>query len=171
MFRFLARFLRPETKALDVNSAWALLFAGYQTAAAITITEHNVLSCPPARAAVAVLAESVAQLPLHLYRRDSDGGRERADDHPLYPILLAAANDWTSAFEWRRSMMVALLLHGNAFAFINRSRATGEIVELVQIPSHAVRSKLTMSHRSRAIGSRTRSGARSTGRRSFTCRP
>ena len=34
--------------------------------------------------------------------------------------------------------MVALLLHGHAFAFINRSRATGEIVELVQIPSHAV---------------------------------
>ena len=84
------------------------------------------------------MAESVAQLPLHLYRRDSDGGRDRADDHPLYPILLSAANDWTSAFEWRRSMMVALLLHGHAFAFINRSRATGEIVELVQIPSHAV---------------------------------
>ena len=67
-------------------------------------------------------------------------------------------------------MMVALLLHGHAFAFINRSRATGEIVELVQIPSHAVSVETDDVTRSPATGSRTRSGARSTGRRSFICR-
>jgi HK97 family phage portal protein len=136
LLNFLRRFL-PETKTLSVDNAWALLFPGYQTASAISVNEHSALQCPAARAAVAVLSESVAQLPLHLYRRDGDS-KDRAVDHPLYPILLSAANDWTSAFEWRRSMMVALLLQGHAFSFINRSRATGEIVELVQIPSHAV---------------------------------
>ena len=40
----------PERKALDHSSAWALLFPGDQTAASITISEHNVLSCPAARA-------------------------------------------------------------------------------------------------------------------------
>jgi HK97 family phage portal protein len=136
MLEFVRRLF--EKKELNPNNAWALLFPGYQTASSISVNERNALSCPAARAAVAVLAETVAQLPLHLYRRDADGGKDRATDHPLYQILLSAANDWTSAFEWRRSLMVALLMHGHAFSFINRSRATGEIVELIQIPSHAV---------------------------------
>jgi HK97 family phage portal protein len=132
------RRLVTERKALDTTSAWALLFPGYQTASAISVTDANIMTCPAARGAVAVLAESVAQLPLHLYRRGSDGGKERALAHPLYPILNSAANDWTSSYEWRRSMMVALLMTGHAFSYINRSRADGAIVELIQLDSRAV---------------------------------
>jgi HK97 family phage portal protein len=90
------------------------------------------------RGAVAVLAESVAQLPLILYRRGDDGSKERATDHSLYGILHDQANDWSSSFEFRQHLMVDLLLHGNAFAHIGRSRASGQIVELIRLPPRAV---------------------------------
>jgi HK97 family phage portal protein len=136
MFHFLRGLF--ERKVLSTATAWPLLFTSHVTASAVAVTEQNVMACPAARGAVAVLAESVAQLPLHLYRRTGEDGRERASDHPLYSILLNAANDWTSAFEFRRNMMVSLLLSGHAFAFVNRSRATGEVVELIQLPTGAV---------------------------------
>jgi HK97 family phage portal protein len=136
----LFQFLRGlfETKVLTHQNAWALVDLGAGTAAGLSVTPENCLRCPAVRGAVAVLAESVAQLPLLLYRRGDDGSKERATNHPLYEILHDQANDWSSAFEFRQSMMVDLLLHGHSFAFINRSRATGEVVELIQIPARAV---------------------------------
>jgi HK97 family phage portal protein len=137
VFKRLASLLF-ERKELSAANAWALLFPGYGTSANVSVSYENALTCPPVRGAVAVLAESVAQLPLILYRRGTDGSKERATEHPLYEILHDQPCDWCSSFEWRRDMQTALLLHGNAYAHIGRSRASGQIVELIQIPSTAV---------------------------------
>jgi HK97 family phage portal protein len=112
------------------------LFGGVPVAAGVPVTPASAMRCPTVYAAVKVLAESVAQLPLHLYRRTVNGGKERATDHPLAELLHDAPNDWTTAAEFRLDMQTSLLLHGNAFAYIGRSG--GQISELVQIPSHAV---------------------------------
>jgi HK97 family phage portal protein len=133
-------FLRKllEQKTLDLSSAWALVDLGQTAASGIHVSPEISLRCPAVRGAVAVLAESVAQLPLILYRRNADGGKDRAEDHPLYELLHDQPCDWCSSFEWRRDMQTALLLHGNAYAHLGRSRASGQIVELIQIPSTAV---------------------------------
>jgi HK97 family phage portal protein len=133
-------FLRKlfEQKTLDLSSAWALVDLGQTAASGIHVSPEVSLRCPAVRGAVAVLAESVAQLPLILYRRGKDGSKERAIEHSLYEILHDQVNDWTSAFEFRQQMMVDLLLFGNAFAHIGRSRASGAIVELVRLPPRAV---------------------------------
>jgi HK97 family phage portal protein len=138
MLEFLRRLLVPEQKSLDVSNAWALIDLGAGTAAGLSVSPETCLRCPAVRGAVAVLAESVAQLPLILYRRGDDGSKERAVDHSLYEILHDQANDWSSAFEFRQQLMVDVLLHGNAFAHIGRSRASGAIVELVRLPPRAV---------------------------------
>src|SRR5688572_12327391 len=137
MLGFFRRLL-PEQKALDLNSAWALIDLGAGTAAGLSVSPETCLRCPAVRGAVAVLAESVAQLPLILYRRGADGSKERATDHPLYEILHDQTNDWSSSYEFRQQLMVDLLLHGNAFAHIGRSRASGQIVELIRLPPRAV---------------------------------
>jgi HK97 family phage portal protein len=134
---FLRRLL-PETKTLDVTNAWALIDFGQLSSSGIHVSPESALRCPAVRGAVAVLAESLGQLPLILYRRGADGSKERAVDHSLYEILHDQANDWTSAFEFRQELMVDLLLFGNAFAHIGRSRASGQIVELVRLPPRAV---------------------------------
>ena len=38
-------------------------------------------------ACVAAISETIASLPLVLYRREGEDGRERAGDHPLYRVL------------------------------------------------------------------------------------
>jgi HK97 family phage portal protein len=127
-----------EKKALDINSAWALIDLGRATASGFHVSPETALRCPAVRGAVAVLAESISQLPLVLYERGADGSKERAVDHPLYEILHDQPNDWTSSVELRRDLQADLILHGNGYAFINRSRASGQVVELVRIPPTAV---------------------------------
>lgn len=63
-----------------------------------------------------VIAETVGQLPLHLYRRRSDGGRDMATKHPLYNILHTQPNRWQTAIEFREMMQGHATMRGNAYA-------------------------------------------------------
>lgn len=69
-------------------------------------------------AAVKLLAEDVGKLPLHLYRRLPDGGKERASDHALYDVLKTTPNTWQTATEFRQLMQARIELRGNAYAYI-----------------------------------------------------
>lgn len=138
MLRKLFNFSGSEKKSGlgDPSPELIALFGGAPSASGVAVTPESALRCPTVYASVKVLAESVAQLPLHLYRRTEDGGKERATDHPLAEILHDQANDWTSSADFRLTMQTALCLYGNAFAFINRTGGT--ITELIPIPSHSV---------------------------------
>jgi HK97 family phage portal protein len=65
---------------------------------------------------VRVLSNTFAQLPLILYRRLANGGKERATDNPLYRTLHLQPNPDMTSFAWRRLMMVHLLTWGNHYA-------------------------------------------------------
>jgi phage portal protein BeeE len=85
-------------------------------------TADNVLSnLSVAARCVALRSEMLAGVPLHLYRRTADGGRERADDNSLYTVLHDIANEAQSAFEFREWMVRCLDLFGNAYARIERN--------------------------------------------------
>jgi HK97 family phage portal protein len=84
------------------------------------------------------LSESIAQLPLLVYERGADDSKARATSHPLYEILHDQPNDFTSSYEFRRDLQTDLLLFGHGFAHLGRSRATGQIVELIRINPAAV---------------------------------
>lgn len=75
-----------------------------------------------AYACVRVIAESVASLPLHVYRRRADGGKERAADAPLYSLLHHAPTGRLTSFSWREMLQTHLCLRGNAYALIFRDR-------------------------------------------------
>jgi HK97 family phage portal protein len=125
-----------ETKSQDLTfDQLASLFAGGPTAAGVTVSPDSALKSPTTFACVKVIADSVAQLPLHLYRRDGDT-KARATDHPLHRVLHDAANPWTSATEFRGAMQISLLQHGHAFAWKNW--VNGQVVELIQLPYQSV---------------------------------
>jgi HK97 family phage portal protein len=67
---------------------------------------------------VAAISETIASLPLILYRRGADDGRDRAPEHPLYGVLHDAPNVRQTALEFREQMQAAVLLRGNAYAEI-----------------------------------------------------
>ena len=92
----------------------------------------SVFQVPAVFACVRVLAESVASLPLILYKRLPDGGKERATKHPLYNILHNQPNKQQTSFEFREMMQSHLALRGNGVAEIVRD-VRGHVKSIVPL--------------------------------------
>ena len=99
-------------------------------------TPRSAESVSAVYACVSAVAETIASLPLILYRRTPDDGRDRARDHPLYRVLHEAPNPQQTGLEFRELMQASVLLRGNAFAEIRRGY-DGQVREL--LPLHADR--------------------------------
>jgi HK97 family phage portal protein len=107
--------------------------------AGVRITPETALQCSAVLACVRLIAENLATVPLHLYRRLSEGGKDRARDLPLYRILNQQPNGWQTSFEFREMLTAHCLLYGNAYAEV-RSGAAGAVSELW--PLHPSRMKV-----------------------------
>jgi HK97 family phage portal protein len=83
-------------------------------------------------ACVRVIAETTSSLPVILYRRRADGGKDRADGDPLYDLLRYKPNPFQTSMEFREQLMTHALLRGNAYVKIGRDSA-GFIVELLPL--------------------------------------
>jgi len=112
---------------------------GTPSASGIEVTPDSALQVPTVLACVRVLAETVASLPLHVYRRLPNGGKQREPNHPLYDLLHSAPNAWQTSFEWREMMIGHLCLRGNAYSRIVPGRR-GWVDQL--IPLHPDRIKI-----------------------------
>lgn len=100
-----------------------------KSAAGVAVTENNALYSTAVYACVRIISETVASLPLPVYRRLQGGGKERAPDHALYTVLHDIANEEMTSFTLREVMMSHVLLWGNAYAEIERN-GRGEVVAL-----------------------------------------
>lgn len=91
------------------------------------VDEKSAMQIACVYACVRLLAETVAGLPLHLYRYTDEGenGKERAKDHPLYKLLYRQPNPEMTSFSFREVMMTHLLLWGNCYAQIIRDGKNG----------------------------------------------
>jgi HK97 family phage portal protein len=68
---------------------------------------------------VQLRSELLASVPLFLFRRTPDGGRERASDNPLYFVLHDMMNPNQSSYEGREFLVRCLDLNGNAYGRID----------------------------------------------------
>lgn len=127
----------PESDARNwdyESGGWA---SSSRNPAGVRIDPESALRATVVLACVRVLSASVAGLPLHLYRRLPSGGKELARENPLYRVLHSTPNDWQTSYEWRETLMLHLLTHGNAFCEI---RGAGDSRQL--IPLHPSRMKV-----------------------------
>jgi len=114
-----AGFVRGASSGVRINSGNALQ------------NSTVVLGC------VRVLAETVASLPLHIYKMLPNGSRERCPgwlDH----LLSVAPNSWQTSFEWLELSMTHLGLYGSCFSEIVPG-PQGSVSEL--LPLHPSRMK------------------------------
>jgi HK97 family phage portal protein len=79
------------------------------------VLPEDALRCAVVYRAVNVLAHAIASIPLVIYRRMPNGGKERAPDHPMYRTLHDKPNAWQTSWSWRQLMMTRAVLWGNAF--------------------------------------------------------
>ena len=100
-----------------------------QSAAGKRVNERSAMQTSAVYACVRVISESVASLPLHLYRYNEDGGKEKAVDHPLYHLLHDEPNPEMTAFSFFEAALTHLLLWGNFYSQIIRN-GKGEVMGL-----------------------------------------
>ena len=91
--------------------------------------ERSAMQMTAVYACVRILSESIAGLPVHLYRYMDTGSKEKALTHPLYRLLHDEPNPEMTSFVFRETLMTHLLLWGNAYAQIIRN-GKGEVIAL-----------------------------------------
>ena len=109
---------RASTSTLDQPSSELIeaITLG-ATLAGEVVTTTNAMRYAAVSACVKIISESIAALPLIVYRVTPDGaGKERAPDHPLFRVLHDAPNDDQTPFEFWSLAITQILLHGNTYS-------------------------------------------------------
>jgi len=101
------------------------------------VTPNTALEVTSVLAAVRLIASTIGALPLHTYRRTSEG-RDTVREHPVYRLLHGRPNGEQTAFTFRETLQGHLLLYGNAYAEIERDGA-GRPIALWPLMPWAVR--------------------------------
>ena len=107
------------------------LRSGAVTASGSTVTPNSAMRVAAVYACVRIISGAVATLPLHIKRRVDERTRQDASDTPIWTVLRRRPNRWQTPSQFRRMLQAHLLLRGNAYAMIVRSR--GQVQELIPL--------------------------------------
>jgi len=77
----------------------------------LSLTQSTIFGC------INILSETLASMPLIVYKRTGENTKERYIDHPNYHLLHSQPNEYQTAFQFMRLMMTMILMRGNAYAF------------------------------------------------------
>lgn len=87
-------------------------FLGTQSSSGKTVTVDSALHLSAVWSCVRIISTSVAGLPLGVYRRMSDGGREDARSFSLYDVIHNSPNEDMTAFQFWQAVVASMLLWG-----------------------------------------------------------
>lgn len=129
LFAFLGVSQQPSRNA-DDDRWWG--GAATQSMAGVSVDVDAALKISAVWACVRLLSETIASLPLNMYQRRSDGGRELAPTHPLQSVLHDQPNANQTSIDFRNMMTGHVLLRGDAYAEIVPG-ARGAVDQLLPI--------------------------------------
>jgi HK97 family phage portal protein len=92
------------------------------TAAGVSVNQASAMQVSAVYACVSYIAYNMAMMGATIFRGERSGGnakRQKATNHPLYPLLKIPA-PWLTWFEFCGMMQTAVLLRGNGYAVILR---------------------------------------------------
>lgn len=105
------------------------LFGIWNSAAGPTVTVKTAMGVPAFWCSVNVLADLIASLPVHEYRK-TDAGRERVNDGMVAGMMAGTVNDdFLTSFKWRRQAMVSALTTGAGRTYVEKD-GRGRVVNL-----------------------------------------
>lgn len=117
---------RGEPKNKYEGNDFSLLFG--RTTSGKTVNERTALQTTAVYACVRILSETIASLPLHVYRY-TEGEKTKDTEHALYTLLHDEPNPDMTSFVFRETLMSHLLIWGNAYSQILRDRS-GQVIGL-----------------------------------------
>ncbi|WAH38611.1 phage portal protein [Alicyclobacillus dauci] len=111
---------------------WARI-GGFNNHSGVPVNEESALRFITVYSCVRVLSEALASLPLYVYKSRSDGGADKAPDHPVYDLLYAEPNDEMNTVTWREQQMSSLVISGNSYSIITMN-GRGQAVDVYPVP-------------------------------------
>jgi HK97 family phage portal protein len=130
---------QEDRASMASTSTWLNNNAGGRSASGKTVNPNTGLTFTAVYAAIRVLAESIASLPLKVYRRDGEAAMP-ADTHPVYRLLHQAPSSEQSTYSWRETIMGHVLTYGNGYSEIIRN---GAGMPVAIYPIHPERVQIT----------------------------
>ena len=131
----LLKFFRKEKRSVGEPWQWPWLWdalGSYKSKSGASVSADSALTSTVVYACVRVLAESIASLPLIVYKKRKDGGKDVASDHYLYPLLHDSPNSYQTSFEYREMKTGHIALRGNAYSQ-KVMRGDGRVIELIPL--------------------------------------
>lgn len=86
---------------------------------------------------VSILTDSVASIPLSIYRKDKKGFWKIDEKNTLYNVLTRNANERQTIYELLEGLVFQLVMYGNSYILIKRNAAS-DVKELVLLYPHSV---------------------------------
>jgi len=127
----LPRFIESR-KYAPSNDYWYNPFS-MPTSAGVLVSEKEAMKYLTVFACVSLISGDLAKLPLNLYRKRKDGGKDLVTDHKLYDLLHNAPNPEMTSFNWREASQGHLLLWGNHYSYKETDK-TGKLRALWPLP-------------------------------------
>ncbi len=129
--------LRPKAMNSDELSRMILsVYGGGTSSTGIAVNTDSAMRAMAVHTCVTIKANSIAQLPCHLMRRNGKN-KEQAIDHPYYAMLHDQPNEWMTAPEFWGMASAHLDLRGNFFV-LKTGLPGRSIKELIPLPIGAV---------------------------------
>ncbi len=106
---------------------WHDIGFGRSSNAGVNVNEATALRSTAVYACITLISDIMAELPKILFRRLEPRGRERAVNHPLYPLLHESPNPEMDAFTFDQIRMGHVLGWGNSYVEIDWDINTGRV--------------------------------------------
>jgi HK97 family phage portal protein len=91
-----------------------------------TVTPENSLGSSAVAACVRLLSETIAALPVHVYR-DMGKSKNVETGHPIYDLIHSSPNAFQTSFTFFQMAITHCLLHGNFYALIERDASRNPV--------------------------------------------
>jgi HK97 family phage portal protein len=129
----LAGIFRDERKAGSILDSIPEFLRYPTSKSGVSVSWRTSLEVSTVLAATRVISNGIAQVPIQFLQVDTVGNKLPTLDHPVMEVLCRRPNRWQTSFQFRQTVMIHLLLTGNAFVFVNRVGPERRIAELVPI--------------------------------------
>lgn len=100
-----------------------------------TLTENNALNFSSLYSVINVLASDIGSLPIHVYKKDKNGKREKlsiSDNNVAYLLNKKVNNDGLTPFTFKSLLVSQLAIYGNSYTLM-RFDSKGDVTELIPL--------------------------------------
>ena len=113
----------PENPAVSLSNpaAWGNDFWSGGAKSGAVVTQKTVMGISAVWRAVGIISETIASLPLEVYKTLPGGGSQLDTTHPIHSLVNMEPSQLHTSFCWRQTGQAHLLLSGNFYCQIFRS--------------------------------------------------